>query len=240
MEAESVKKITSISKHNWFIRFVKSVIRTFRKAPDIISSKEPLPNTAIFIANHCGAAGPISLNIYFPKILVPWGAHQMMENYSSRWSYLYQTFYRKKLKYSKLCSFILATLFGLISKILYNGVHLVATYPDIRVRETIENSLEHLRHQNSIVIFPEDSSGGYKDEIRSFHSGFVYLAYQFFKKTGTHIPIIPLYYHRKYGQILIGKAYTLANFSNTKNRKQIAEQFRIILNKMAKIYPSEL
>jgi hypothetical protein len=232
-----VKKITTITKHNWFIGLVKNVIKIFKKKHQIIGSKKSLPETAIFITNHEGASGPITLNIFFPKILVPWGAHQMMSNYISRWKYLYHVFYRKKLKYGKFISFILASIFGLVSKIIYNGVFLIATFPDWRVRKTIQESLEHLHHHNSIVVFPEDSSGGYLDEIEAFHSGFVYLAQQFFYKNGKHIPIIPLYYHRKKCQIIIGKAYTLADFPASENRKQIAERFRIILNQLTESKP---
>jgi len=228
-----MKKIVTITRHNWFIRFVKRLIKAFKKSQQIIAFGDSFPEKAIYIANHNGAAGPLTLNIYFPKILVPWGTYEMMGNYRTRWAYLYRVFYQKKLKYGKFRAFVLAAIFGLVSKILYDGVSLIPTYPDIRVRRTMEESLEHLRHQNSILIFPEDSSNGYQDEIASFHSGFVYLAQQYYRENGIHIPIIPLYYRKENRQIAVGKPYTLADFSIKTERKGIAEQFRVILNQLA-------
>lgn len=229
-----MKKITTIKKHNWFIRLLKKILKTFGKDPTIIQLEESLPETAIYISNHSGAAGPLKLSIYFPKILVPWGAHPMTECYPSRWKYLYHIFYRQKLKYSKFKSFMLATSFGIISKTIYNGVYLIPTYTNVLLKNTIKESIEHLNANNNLLIFPEDSNNGYLEEIESFHGGFIYLAQRYYKQNKTHIPIIPMYYNKIDRQIIIGKKYTLEDFAETKDRHVIANEFRLILNDLPK------
>lgn len=224
--------IKHINKHNWFIRLIKKIIRIIRKEPKLVILND-LPDTAIYYANHSGAAGPLTLSVYFPKILVPWGAYPMTGNYPSRWKYLYYVFYRQKIGYSKVRSFILATLFGIISKILYNGVKLIPTYPDARLRKTVRESIEHLIAKNSLLIFPEDSSSGYKEEIESFHSGIVFLAKQYFKEHKEHIPLVPLYYDKSKQQIITGKPLTLDEFSVNSHRKEIAEALRKRLNTLS-------
>ena len=193
-------------------------------------TNEAIPEKAIYIANHQGASGPMNLITFFPKILVPWGAYQMTQGYFSRWKYLYHTFYRTKLKYSKFRSFLLSSLFGLVSRILYRGVKLIASYPDVRLRTTINQSIIHLEVGNSILIFPEDSSSGYKDEIESFHEGFIYLAKAYEKKHGQSIPIIPVYYHKEKHTIIIGQSYVI---DHKKTRDVISNDLRVILNDLS-------
>ncbi len=227
-----MKRIKKIEKHNWFIRLIKYIIKKIRNTPKVIITEKELPSEAIYIANHSGAAGPLTLSVYFPIILVPWGAYPMTRNYFSRWKYLYHVFYLKKLEYSKVKSFILATLFAIISKILYNGVKLIPTYPDIRLKHTVNESIEHLDNHNSLLIFPEDSTNGYHQLIKSFYPGFVYLAEKYYSKRKIHIPIIPVLYNQEEQKIIIGKQYSLPDFKNFKDRKQIAEEFRKILNSL--------
>lgn len=228
-----MKKITTIKKHNWFIRLIKRIIRTVRKKPELIICEDKLPEKAIYFANHSGAAGPLTLSVYFPKYLVPWGAYPMTGNYIARWKYLYFVFYRQKIGYSKFRSFILATLFGIISKTLYKGVKLIPTYPDARLRKTIKLSLENLNCNNSLLIFPEDSSDGYQLQIEKFHSGFVYLAEQYYIHNNDHIPLVPLYYHKEKQQIIVGKARYLSEFTKDMKREEIVEKLRISLNNLS-------
>jgi len=228
-----MKQIKTITKHNWFIRLIKGIIRRVRKEPELILHDGNLPEKAIYFANHSGAAGPLTLSVYFPKYLVPWGAYPMTGHYFSRWKYLYFTFYQQKLGYKKFRSFILATLFGIISKTLYKGVQLIPTYPDVRLRKTINISIEHLCVNNSLLIFPEDSSEGYLEHIDSFHSGIVYLAKSYYKKTKEQIPLIPLYYHKTKQQIITGKTIFLSDFPESMKRDEIAEKLRISLNELA-------
>lgn len=229
-----MKQIKTITKHNWFLRLIKSIIRKVRKKPELILYDEKLPEKAVYFANHSGAAGPLTLSVYFPKYLVPWGAYPMTTHYFSRWKYLYYIFYQQKLGYKKFRSFILATLFGLISKILYNGVQLIPTYPDVRLRKTIRTSIEHLDVNNSLLIFPEDSTDGYLDHIDSFHSGIVYLAQSYYKIHKEHVPLIPLYYHKQRQQIITGKTILLSDFPAEMKRDEIAEKLRLSLNELAK------
>ncbi|QLY39796.1 hypothetical protein HF295_02520 [Hujiaoplasma nucleasis] len=227
-----MKKAKKIVKHNWFLRLIKAILKTFKKRPKLIMEELQLPEQAIYIANHSGAAGPLTLSMYFPKYLVPWGAHPMTENYKHRWKYLYYVFYQQKLKYSKFRSFILATLFGLISKILYKGVQLIPTYTDLRLRHSISKSIEHLEVGNSLLIFPEDSEDGYEEEIKKFHSGFVYLAQKYYQVKEKHIPIIPLYYHKEKAEVRVGKQYFLKDFKSTDHRSLISDFFKNVINEL--------
>lgn len=237
VRVDVMKKPKPFLRHNLFLKIIKTILKTFKKKPKLIYLDQLLPNQAIYYSNHNGAAGPLTLSMYFPKYLVPWGAHPMTENYQNRWNYLYHIFYQQKLKYSKFKSFVLATLFGLISKALYNGVQLIPTYRDIRLRKSILLSMEHLNIGNNILIFPEDSEDGYDEQIKEFHAGFVYLAKKYYQEHQKHIPIIPVYYDKKSVEIRIGSSYTLNDFKDLKDRKEIANQLKEILNNIGRLSP---
>ncbi len=75
-------------------------------------------------------------------------------------------FYQQKLGYGKVKSFIIATGFALISKILYNWMRVVPTYTDMRLTKTMKISMEAINNNEPILIFPENSDTGYYDVLK--------------------------------------------------------------------------
>lgn len=184
----------------------KGLARIFKRKPQIVNlSGEELKDKAIFLSNHAGAHGPMTYEMFFPKRVTPWGAHEMKGNYRQRWNYLYHVFYRQKLHWSKFKSFVVATLFAPISILLYRGVGLIGTYTDGRVVGTLKTSCRVLDKNSAIILFPEDSSKGYIDPPPSFHLGFVTLAKMYKKARGEDLPVYVCYCHAKKRRIVISK-----------------------------------
>lgn len=226
-------KIIKLNQHGIFTQLLKRIIKLFKKKPRIFNDNNTLPDQAIYICNHSGAGGPFSLSLFFPKLFVPWGAHPMTEGYASRWKYLYYVFYQQKLSYGKIKSFIISTLFALISKMLYIGMHVIPTYPDFRVKKTFEISKKHLNVGNSILIFPEDSSDGYHEVLKKYHSGFIYLATDYYKDHQIDLPIYPIYFSQKKNAILIEKPLYIQDYLKSGFRRdQIAESIKNKVNGM--------
>jgi len=232
-------KIRNYERSGPFMRGLKALLRLFIKRPTIHGNIE-LPDQVLLLANHSGAAGPFSLSLFFPKLFVPWGAHPMTEGYCSRWRYLYYIFYQQKLKYKKVPAFILATLFGLISKMLYNGMHVIPTYQDFRLLSSISISMEHLDCHNPVLVFPEESEDGYHEVLAKYNAGFVVLAKTYFKKRQIDLPIIPIYFSKKERIILVGKPeMTSSLLTSGMTRDEIAEHFRKRTNDLYAAYKNE-
>ncbi|MDY0214408.1 MAG: hypothetical protein RBS24_02650 [Bacilli bacterium] len=175
----------------------------------------------------------MDISLFFPYPFIPWGAHQMKEGYRSRWNYAYHIFYRQKMKYGKFKSFVLATLLSIINKFLYVNMRLVPTYQDIRITKTMRDSLKHLNDNIPILIFPEDSSEGYEDEISHFNDGFVVLADYAYNHRNIDLPIYPVYYSKHDRIIIIGKPLIYSELvkENIK-RSDIADLLRIKVNEL--------
>lgn len=221
-------------RQNWFFHVIKFILNIFKRKPLIVNeSGLPLDHAAIIVANHSGAAGPMDISLFFPYPFIPWGAHQMKEGYRSRWNYAYHIFYRQKMKYGKFKSFVLATLLSIINKFLYVNMRLVPTYQDIRITKTMRDSLKHLNDNIPILIFPEDSSEGYEDEISHFNDGFVVLAAYAYNHRNIDLPIYPVYYSKHDRIIIIGQPLIYSELvKDNIKRSDIADLLRIKVNEL--------
>lgn len=103
------------------------------------------------------------------------------------------------------------------------------TYPDGRLARTVKKSVELLAQDIAIMIFPENSEEGYKDELTDFFPGFVLVAKGYKKAYGEDIPMRPVYYHKKKRLIAVGEPCTLADFGTAK-KEEVAEAFRQKVN----------
>ena len=200
------KEYKVVKRRNLFNKTLKAIIRLFKTKPRIVNlNDEPLQDKAIYISNHSGASGPMTYEMFFPKRMTPWGAHEMCGNYKSRWNYLYHVFYRQKMHWGKGKAFIIATLFALISKLLYNSVGLIGTYQDTRLLKTMRDSTKVLDENVPLLIFPEDSTTGYLEPPETFNMGYLTIAKLYYKLRKVDLPIYPMYYSKKNALFVIGE-----------------------------------
>lgn len=220
-------------KRPLIFRGFKRLVKLFKKKPTIINFNEKIEDKAIFVSNHSAASGPFTLSLFFPKLFVPWGIHNMCGSYKDRWRYLYYVFYQQKLGYGKVRSFIIATGFALISKILYNWMRVVPTYTDMRLTKTMKISMETINNNEPILIFPENSDDGYYDVLKKYNSGFVYLSMLYHKKNNHDLPIYPVYFSSKHKTLLIDKPRYIQDFiKEGLSRDEIAEWFKNHTNEL--------
>ena len=186
--------------------FLKSIFKIFKRKPEIINlSGEELQDKAIYLSNHGGAGGPITYELYFPNRVTPWGAHEMTGNYKTRWKYLYHVFYQQKLHWDKVKSFIVATLFAIVSKMVYKGAGLIPTYTDNRFIYSAKTSCRVLDENSALLIFPENSENGYSNPPTAFNNGFVVMSKIYNRIRKIDLPVYICYYIKKLKKIIISK-----------------------------------
>jgi len=204
---------------------------------DVESLIDEIPDKAIIVTNHSAKSGPMTLELYYPKFNVKWAAHEMLGNYKSRFLYLRNILYIQKMHKNKFVATIKATYEAVFSKCVYRGMKMLPTYPDIRIRHTIENSIKVLESNASVMIFPENSSLGYFDELQSVFPGFVMLAERYYKKTGEDVPVIPGYVSIKHQKIIVGKPlYVQELMQEGLDRQGVADRFMEEINALYRTY----
>ncbi len=185
--------------------FVRKILKLFFRKPEIVNYNESLEDKAIFLSTHCAKLGPSYLDLYFPKKHAIWGAHEMLGTYKERYKYLRNVYYIQKMKKSKFRATISAAFEAIFNIFFYKGMHVLPTYPDIRLTKTIKASCNVLDNNLPIMIFPENSNDGYFDVLNELFPGFILLSDAYYKKNKIDLPVYPVYLHYKQRKLFIDK-----------------------------------
>ena len=213
-----------------FWRFISCILRIFVRKPKFYFLGEEFSDQAIYLSNHVGAKVPLALELYFPKEFRFWGVHSMNDNFKERYHYLSVTYFHKKKHINKFLSKIIAVVATPILGIFYWGIRLLPTYNDARLIPTIRKSIDILNENQSIVIFPEDSSNGYHDVLTHYYSGFYLLAKKAYEK-GIDLQIYNMYFHKKERVFVVDQPIKFSKLlSLNKSGDEIAEMFRVKAN----------
>lgn len=204
--------------------FWKGLLRIFVKKPRFIYLDNELKPGSIILSNHVGKTAPLKLELYLNTQFRFWGAHEMNDGFRSLYKYQSEVFYHQKQHWNLFLARLFCVIASPLTYSFYKGLNLISTYQDYRFFHTIKESVKTIKEKQSIVIFPEDSSEGYFDKLKSFHGGFVVLANTCYKK-GIDLPIYVTYYRKKDNTHIIDKPIMYSSFlERGLSREQIAEE----------------
>ena len=187
----------SQDRPKWFRGF-KGFLKIFVRKPKFVylGKEEKSDEPAIILSNHVGAKAPVLYELYFNKPFRFWGTYEMNSGIREVYKYLSRIYLPQKKHIPKFLSKILAFIICPFVNLFYKGLRLISTYRTQKFRQTINESLTAIESNQNLIIFPEDSSDGYHDKLKSFFSGFVVLANALLKK-GKDILIYNSYYRKK-------------------------------------------
>lgn len=179
----------------WF-RIFKGILRIRYRRPKFIYLGDKPTSQSIILSNHIGARVPLTLEMYADFPIRFWGTHEMNTGLKTTYRYLTRTYYHGKKGWNIHLARLFCLLASPLTNMFYRGLRLISTYQDYRLRTTIQESLAVIENGGNIVVFPEDSSEGYFDEMKSFYSGFALFAERALKK-GIDMPIYVSYLRPK-------------------------------------------
>ena len=186
----------------WFRGF-KQFLKIKYKKPQFIYLGEKPTERSIILSNHEGTDAPMSLEIYADFPICFWGTGEMNSGLKRLYKYQSEVYYPVKKGWNLHLSRLFCLLASPLTNLFYKGLNLISTYQDGRLRLTLGESLVALKDNGeNIVIFPEDSSDGYSDELKGFHAGFVLLA-EVCLKNGIDVPIYVSYFKKKQRQYIV-------------------------------------
>ena len=214
-------------------KIFKFVFRPFFLVKNVQFLGEKFPEKCIIISNHNNKKGPMVYEFSLPTSHATWGAYQMLGTYKMRFKYLRDVLYMQKNGLKKWKATLKAGIEAIFSIYTYRGMKVIPSFPDARLRRTMQYSMQCLDAGFAISLYPEDSNDGYFDEMKHFFPGFVMLSEQYYKKTGEDLPIFPVYYGRKKKKIVVGKPLYVQEFvKQGLNREEIVEQYRLAVNQL--------
>ncbi len=207
----------------------KLLMRIFVRKPRVEYIGDPPSDGCLYLANHANKMGPMVYSMFFPVYHVKWGASQMLGSYGERFRYLRDVLYIQKNKSPRGIASFRAFFEAFFSAFVYKGMKLLPTYTDGRLARTVKKTVDLLGCGISMMIFPENSQDGYKDELTDFFPGFVLVAKGYKKAHGSDVPMRPVYYHKKKRVIVVGEEFFLGDFGSAK-KEEVAEAVRLKVN----------
>lgn len=223
----------------WF-KFIKKIIRLFYKKPKFIYLGEKPTNGSLILTNHEGAYVPLNLEIFAQFPIRFWGTYEMNSGLKSTYKYLSEVFYPQKKHWNKILAKIFCLIAAPLSNLFYKGLRLISTYPDRRLKSTINKSIEVIKEGDNIVIFPEDSSKGYFKELTNFFAGFALLGETLLKK-GIDVDVFVCYFNRDKKACLVDKPIKYSKLKQQyQDKKLIANALLSRCNELGKTDPNPL
>ena len=153
-----------------------------------------------------------------------WGAHEMNSGLIKMYKYQSEVYYHEKKHWNIHLARLFCLIASPVTNVFYKGLNLISTYKDARFRRTIKESLEALNNGENIVIFPEDSTKGYLEELEGFYAGFIVLA-EICQKRKIDVPIFVTYFRKKDLTYIIDKPVLFSELAKDgASREEIAKQ----------------
>ena len=145
--------------------------------------------------------------------------------------YLVHTFYHQKKKWPIVIAAIVVTILAPFAQMFYQGMRIIPTYRDSRFTSSIKNSIKVINEGKVIVIYPEDSTDGYKDQIEKFFNGYLTLC-ELSRRKGIDLPIYVGYYNRKKNKMIVDEKMMYSDLLKKYDNDQdkISEELRLRMN----------
>ena len=194
----------------------------------------PKDQPILFLANHVGKKVPVKIELYWERDFRMWGTHEMTEGFKQVHKYLRTTYYHEKHHLPKWFACVVASIAAPFANMFYKGMRLIPTYPDYRFLTTTKLTMSAYKEGKDIVIYPEDSSTGYKDKLEYFFSGFASFLETMYRR-GTDIHVYVSYFIRKKNTFVVADKmmYSEIKAKYGSDFDTIAKGLRDLMNSLA-------
>lgn len=228
-DLEIVKK----NRKKFSFKFSRFITRIITLKPKVKFLGEKFPDEPIMLlTNHVARKVPLKIELFYPREFVFWGTHEMTEGLKAVRIYLSTTYLHQKKHFPKWLSYPIGFILAPFLNALYSGLYLVPTYQDVRLLNTVKKSVGLYTSGRDIVIFPEDSSNGYLDEITRIYDGFIILLDLMLLK-GKEMPLYLTYYNRKNNTFTVSERISYSQLKEKyPNKEEVLEEIRIRLNSL--------
>lgn len=217
-------------------RMVKSIVRSFKPKVTFYHVGQKEPEGTLILSNHEASKGPLAWELFYNKLVRMVGTEEMNSGFKRLYKYQTEVYYHQKHKWN----LTLARLFCLIASPIvyafYKGLQLISIRKGIALVRTIDETCTSLlEYGERVVIFPEDSSKGYFQEIKEFKPGFLLFCEKAYKR-GHDLTLAVAYIKNKQNTCLIDEPIKYSALLELhKTREQIAEALRHRCNELGRL-----
>lgn len=176
----------------FFFKLARAIVRPFYPVKEVLHAERAL-SPACYVVHYQNSKGPILSMAYMPVEVHPWALHVFCDRKSCYQQYMDYTFTVRFGWPKWLAAPVCFVLSNIISP-LYRSMGCIPVYRgSMKIRETLNLSLEALYAGQSIIIFPDVAYQSDSAETGEIYQGFLNLEKFYYKKTGAHLPFVPVY-----------------------------------------------
>lgn len=191
-------------KRSLGFRFYKGFLKLFKQKSLFVDLGDGSEQPGVMLCNHVSTKAPLSIELFLDRPTRMWGAHEMNRGIIQTYKYQTKVYYHEKKGWPLWLARIFCLLASPLTSLFYTGINLIETFRDVRFHKTIRESIETLKKGVNVVIFPEDSTNGYLDELEGLHNGFLVMLEACYKR-GMDIPVYATYFCKQNGIHMIDK-----------------------------------
>jgi len=229
----------TVKRKKWF-EFVKKIMRVFIKKTEFTYIGGEITEPTIIISNHASTSAPLAWELYSGVSFRFWGAHEMNEGLVNLYKYQTKVYYHEKKHWNLFLARLFCLIASPLTNMFYKGLNLISTYKDSRLKKTIRESVETLNNGQNVILFPEDSTKGYLDQLEGLHDGFLLLA-DVCKKRGMDLPIRASYYRKSEKRYVVGEKIMLSELlGRGLSREEISREMLDRINELYQLSDEEI
>ena len=234
------KKAKGQQNRKWWFKLLKKLMVGRYKRPEFVYLGEKFDKGAIILSNHEGTDAPLTLELYCDQPVRFWGASEMNSGLISMYKYQTKVYFHQRKHWNIWLARLFCLIASPLTNLFYKGLNLISTYRDIRFTRTIRESMAALKNGENVVIFPEDASKGYLEELEGFFQGFVMLAEVCYRR-GMDVPIYVTYFKKKDLVYMVDAPILYSELiKNGATRAEIAKRLLDRCNALGKMDPHAL
>ncbi|MBE6630051.1 MAG: hypothetical protein E7624_04295 [Ruminococcaceae bacterium] len=234
------KKAQGQQNRKWWFKLLKKLMVGRYKRPEFVYLGEKFDKGAIILSNHEGTDAPLTLELYCDQPVRFWGASEMNSGLISMYKYQTKVYFHQRKHWNIWLARLFCLIASPLTNLFYKGLNLISTYRDIRFTRTIRESMAALKNGENVVIFPEDASKGYLEELEGFFQGFVMLAEVCYRR-GMDVPIYVTYFKKKDLVYMVDAPILYSELiKNGATRAEIAKRLLDRCNALGKMDPHAL
>jgi 1-acyl-sn-glycerol-3-phosphate acyltransferase len=224
---------------SWLIKIIYKIIRVLFVKTKLVGLRNMPGNTySIFVANHEGAYGPLSIISSLSINLYPWVVADITDPQKSV-SYIEEDFTVKELNLKRPLSLRISIVIGRICVAIMKGINAIPVYKKSHdLIKTMNESLRILEEGKALLIFPEEPGTRVNEVIGDFHTGFIKCAKLFYERSNKIIGFYPVAVNRKTRIVHIGSPVYFnpaIPFKEEKNRIK-----RLLMSAITEMYGSSI
>lgn len=188
----------------FFYRLIQGTVRLLYRKYTVTEENPSETGGNIYISNHAQIHGPIGHQLYFPRAKKIWVIGEMC-NRQEACDYSIKDFWPHKSRTTKWIYILFSKLvISWLAPYLFTHADTIPVYKDIRLRQTMNLTIDALERGEDVVIFPEHQVV-YNRYINDFQEHFVDVAKRYTRRVGKNLQFYPVYTCPSLKKILIGR-----------------------------------